>query len=89
MRRTVQIKATGLPNQGPAFTPGEGRAELLLFLRINFGAGLAEVAYNGPEAPIREMLPASGWEGTKRASLPLVLAADLRLKDHERLRRVR
>ena len=86
-RRSVQIKATGLPNKGPSFTPGEGVADHLLFLRINFDAGLAEVAYNGPEAPIRAMLPAPGWAGSKRVSLVRILAADRNILEAQRLPR--
>jgi hypothetical protein len=74
-RRSVQIKATGLPKAGPAFTPGEGIADHLLFLRIDFDRGVAEVAYNGPEAPIRALLPEPGWTGTKRVPLSRVRAA--------------
>jgi hypothetical protein len=84
-RRSVQIKATGLPNKGRSFTPGEGVADHLLFLRINFDAGLAEVAYNGPEAPIRAMLPPGGWTGTKRVSLVRILAADREVPEAHRL----
>jgi hypothetical protein len=63
--RTVQVKATGKEKSGPAFTPGEGFAEYLLFFRINFEANTACVAYNGPEAPIRALLPKGDWTGTK------------------------
>jgi len=86
-RRSVQVKATGLAKKGPAFTPGEGVADHLIFLRINFDRCTAEVAYNGPEAPIRRMLPPAGWTGTKRVSLVRVLAADLEVEDEERLPR--
>jgi hypothetical protein len=70
--RTVQVKATGKPKCGPAFTPGQGVADLLLFFRINFEAGTATVLYNGPEAPIRALLPRA-WSGTKVVSLAEVL----------------
>lgn len=63
--KTVQVKATGSAKSGPAFTPGEGFAEYLLFMRIDFATNAASVVYNGPEAPIRALLPASGWSGTK------------------------
>lgn len=86
--RSVQVKATGKSKSGPAFTPGEGIAEHLLFLRIDFLRGIVDVAYNGPEAPIRAMLPTS-WTGTYLVSLPKVQAADARVDDHLRLPRVR
>lgn len=63
--KTVQVKATGNPKSGPAFTPGKGRAEYLLFFAIDFQANTASVIYNGPEAPVRALLPAEGWSGTK------------------------
>lgn len=87
--RSVQIKATGLPRKGPCFTPGDGVAQHLLFLRIDFDKCLAEVAYNGPEAPIRALLPPPGWTGTKRVSLREVLAADKKVAESERLLRIR
>jgi hypothetical protein len=67
--RTVQVKATGKEKSGPAFTPGEGFADYLLFFRINFEANTALVTYNGPEAPIRALLPKEGWTGTKMIAL--------------------
>ncbi|MYN17031.1 hypothetical protein GTP81_09725 [Rugamonas sp. FT107W] len=67
--KTVQVKATGNPNSGPAFTPGQGRADHLLFFGIFFRAGIATVLYNGPESPVRELLPAKSWSGTKVLSL--------------------
>jgi hypothetical protein len=63
--KTVQVKATGNPKSGPAFTPGRGCADYLLFFAINFEANTASVIYNGPEAPVRALLPAQGWPGTK------------------------
>lgn len=66
---TVQVKATGKEKSGPAFTPGEGFADYLLFFRINFKANTASVAYNGPEAPIRALLPKESWTGTKVIAL--------------------
>jgi hypothetical protein len=63
--KTVQVKATGNPKSGPAFTPGRGRAEYLLFFAIDFKANTASVIYNGPEAPVRALLPVEDWSGTK------------------------
>jgi hypothetical protein len=82
--RSVQIKATGGAKTGPAFTPGEGVAEQLLFLRLDFKSGLAEVAYNGPEAPIRALLPAV-WTGTKVIPLAKMRAEDAKVSADRRL----
>jgi hypothetical protein len=68
--KTVQVKATGNPKSGPAFTPGKGYAEYLLFFAIDFQANTASVIYNRPEAPVRALLPAEGWSGTKVVPLP-------------------
>lgn len=81
--KTVQIKATGKPKCGPAFTPGKGRAEYLLFFALDFQANTASVIYNGPEAPVRALLPAEGWSGTKVLPLPEMvrLAKNVALSD--------
>lgn len=71
--KTVQVKATGNLKSGPAFTPGKGRAEYLLFFAIDFQANSASVIYNGPEAPVRALLPAAGWSGTKVLPLPEIV----------------
>lgn len=86
--RSVQIKATGLAKAGPAFTPGEGIADHLIFVRIDFGAGTAAVLYNGPEAPMRQLLPPT-WSGTKVLRLAKVLALDATVRDDQRLPRLR
>ncbi|WP_223997735.1 DUF6998 domain-containing protein [Burkholderia gladioli] len=82
--RSVQVKATGRVNAGPAFTRGQGFAEYLLFFRIDFEAGTATVVYNGPEAPIRSLLPDS-WDGTHVVKLDAVTAAARTVADHEAL----
>lgn len=66
---TVQIKASGLENSGPAFTPGTGRARYLLFFQFDFSAGKATVVYNGLEAPVRARLLPKEWTGTKVVNL--------------------
>ncbi|WAP69965.1 DUF6998 domain-containing protein [Jiella pelagia] len=85
--RTVQIKATGKAKTGPAFTPGEGIAQHLIFLRIDFPAGEASVLYNGPEAPVRRLLnmPLAGTQVVRLAS---VLEEDKKLTEADRLPRV-
>jgi hypothetical protein len=85
--RTVQVKASGI-GKGPAFTPGEGRADLLIFLMLDFDRAQAHVRYNGPEAPVRAELP-MGFTGTKRVSMPKIVALDAAIDDTQRLKRVR
>jgi hypothetical protein len=85
--RTVQIKATGLANGGPAFSPGEATAKHLLFLRIDFPKGTATVVYNGPEAPIRALLSRNG-KGTRSALLSQVKEQAKKVRAKDRLRRV-
>jgi hypothetical protein len=87
-RRSVQIKATGKSGGGPAFTPGEGIADHLIFLRIDFKTGTATVLYNGPEAPVRLLLRAP-WTGTQVVALSRVVAEDARVRNGDRLPRVR
>ena len=81
--KTVQVKSTGKSTMGPAFTPGAGAAEHLLFFRIDFAANTALVGYNGPEAPIRALLPNGQWKGTKRILLEDVrrLAGEVAKRD--------
>lgn len=52
----VQVKASG-SGRGPTYSKGVGRSSYLLFLEMDFAACTATVAYNGPEAPIRNLLP--------------------------------
>ena len=70
-KQTVQVKASGI-NKGPAFTPGKGKAEYLIFFLLDFEECTAEIVYNGLEAPIRDRLP-EGFSGTKRVRLSDVL----------------
>jgi hypothetical protein len=65
---TVQIKATGSSNKGPAFSAGVGAAKYLIFFQLDFEAGKAVVIYNGLEEPVRQFLPKE-WKGTKSVSL--------------------
>lgn len=82
--KTVQVKATGKPRSGPAFTPGEGTAKYLLFFIIDFEACTAEVAYNGLERPVRARLPAK-WNGTKRVRLRQIRALAGKVKPEQKL----
>lgn len=82
---SVQIKASGIA-KGPAFTPGEGRADHLLFLILDFDRAEAHVRYNGPEAPVRAKLP-SAFQGTKRVPLASILMLDAGVPAEHRLPR--
>lgn len=83
--RSVQIKASGIA-KGPAFSPGEGRADHLIFLILDFDRAEAHVRYNGPEAPVRAKLP-SAFQGTKRVPLATILMLDAALTEKHRLLR--
>lgn len=84
---TVQVKSSAI-GKGPAFTPGEGRADHLIFLSLDFERCEAHVDYNGPEAPVRAALPVS-FTGTKRVSIPRLLALDAQVAPEDRLQRFR
>jgi hypothetical protein len=86
--RTVQIKATGKDDGGPAFSPGEHTADHLLFLHINFSAGVAKVLYNGPEKLIRRYVP-NIERGTKSVLRSKVVAENEGVPEKDRLKRVR
>ncbi|PHN56516.1 DUF6998 domain-containing protein [Pseudomonas viridiflava] len=83
--KTVQVKATGNARSGPAFTPGKGFADYLLFFRIDFESNTAMVAYNGPEAPVRSLLPENGWNGTKVLSLATIQRLALEVYPRDQL----
>ncbi len=84
--RSVQIKASGI-GKGPAFTPGEGYADHLIFLILDFERAEAHVRYNGPEAPVRAKLP-SGFQGTKRVLLSTIVVLDAAVTVNDRLPRL-
>lgn len=71
--KTVQVKASGLPGGGPSFSPGEGKADYLLFFQLDFKNGKASVIYNGPERQVRSYLPAT-FKSTKTVRLDIVRA---------------
>lgn len=65
--KSVQIKATGKPRTGPAFSKGEGIADWLIFVFLDFDSGHAVVLYDGPEKPVRALLRPN-WTGTQVVS---------------------
>src|SRR5689334_20975702 len=74
--RSVQIKASGI-GKGPAFSPSDW-ADHLIFVLLEFARCEARVAYNGPEQPVRDLLP-EVIVGTKRAPLAKVLQLNARV----------
>ena len=82
---TVQVKASGLKDSGPAFTLGTGIARYLLFISIDFSSGRATVLYNGLEAPVRNKLLPSEWIGTKVVNLSALRALGLEFGDKNAL----
>ena len=80
--RSVQIKASGI-GKGPAFSPSD-RADHLIFVLIDFPSCRARVAYNGPEWPVRDLLP-KVIIGTKRVPLARVLELDDAVESRDRL----
>jgi len=84
---TVQVKSSAI-GKGPAFTPGDGRADYLVFLKLDFELCEARVLYNGPEAPVRAALP-EVLNGTKRVSVPQILKLGTEVIQAQRLVRIR
>jgi len=82
---TVQIKATGKDNSGPAFSPGEATADHLLFLQIDFPAAVARVLYNGPEKQIRKHVP-NIERGTKSVRRSTVIEENEKVPSSKRLK---
>jgi hypothetical protein len=76
---TVQVKVTGRRNAGPAYSYGQASAKYLLFFRLDFERNTAEIAYNGPEGPVRKHLPTGNSWSTHTIPLDTIraLAADV------------
>lgn len=81
---SVQIKASGRM-AGPAFTSGIGVAKYLLFFQLDMERGIARVAYNGLEAPVRSLLPPQPWKHTVVADLKQVLRLADTVPERDRL----
>ena len=56
-QKSVQIKSTSDSKAGPSYSTREGCADYLIFVSFDFQNGHATVIYNGPEAPVRQLLP--------------------------------
>lgn len=83
--RSVQIKVSAI-GKGPAYSPGIGRADHLIFMHLDLHKCTATIIYNGPEEPIRNLLPKE-FSGTKRISLPKVVNLNASIAESQRIRR--
>ncbi len=81
--RSVQVKASGT-KRGAAFRPVEVKADHLLFFHFDYDGCYGEVIYNGPEEPVREILPES-WVGQRSVSAPAFRRLDKLVLEADRL----
>jgi hypothetical protein len=81
--RSVQVKASGT-KRGAAFRPVETRADHLLFFHFDYDGCFGEIIYNGPEEPVRQMLPPT-WVGQRCVSAAAFRRLDKSVADGERL----
>ncbi|TCJ37248.1 hypothetical protein [Parafrankia sp. BMG5.11] len=81
--RSVQGKASGT-KRGAAFRPVETHADHLLFFHFDYDGCYGEVIYNGPEQPIRELLP-STWVNQRPVSAPALRRLNQLVADADRL----
>ncbi|TPL20975.1 hypothetical protein FJ945_19725 [Mesorhizobium sp. B2-4-9] len=84
--RTVQVKATGT-GSGPAFRQSETKAQHLLFFDLDFERAKGLVVFNGPEHIAVAALP-TVFSGQRSLTKGRIRAADARVADSDRLRRV-
>ncbi|MBX9453210.1 MAG: hypothetical protein KL801_15485 [Mesorhizobium sp.] len=84
--RTVQVKATGT-GSGPAFRQTETKAQHLLFFDLDFERAKGLVVFNGPEHIAVAALP-TVFSGQRSLTKGQIRAADARVADSDRLRRV-
>ena len=82
-KRTVQVKTTGT-GRGPAFRKTKLDAQQLLVFSIDFGGCCATLVYNGPEYPVRDVLP-STWTGQRSVSMKALKDLNESLSASERL----
>lgn len=80
------MKATGT-GSGPAFRQTEAKAQHLLFFDLDFERAKGLVVFNGPEHIAVAALPAV-FSGQRSLTKGQIRAADARVADSDRLRRV-
>lgn len=83
--RSVQVKATCQAGKGPAFSYGRSCADDLLFFEIDLKREIATVLYNGPEAPVRALLPPVPWTHTIRLPQAEIVSLDRDVRPEHRL----
>jgi hypothetical protein len=81
--RSVQVKASGTA-RGAAFRRVETRADHLLFFHFNYDGCFGEIIYNGPEEPVRGVLP-EVWIGQRCVSAAAFRRLDKLVCDTDRL----
>ncbi|WP_225207008.1 DUF6998 domain-containing protein [Novosphingobium huizhouense] len=81
--RSVQVKASGT-KRGAPFRPVETHADHLLFFHFDYDLCLGEVVYNGPEEPVRKLLPPN-WVGQRSVSAPAFRRLNQLVSEFERL----
>ena len=81
--RSVQVKASGT-KRGAAFRPVETKADHLLFFHLDYDGCYGEVIYNGPEEPVREVLPET-WVGQRCVSAAAFRRLDKIVAESDRL----
>lgn len=85
---TVQVKATGT-KRGPNFRPTKTRAQHLLFFELNFETESGTIVFNGPEAVALEHINQKKFNQQRPVTPNQIRAADLKVKDSERLKRIK
>ena len=85
--RSVQVKASGT-KRGAAFRPVETKADHLLFFHFDYDGCYGEVIYNGPEEPVRDVLP-STWIGQRCVSAAAFRRLNELVQNHLRLELIR
>jgi hypothetical protein len=85
--RSVQVKASGT-KRGAAFRPVETKADHLLFFHFDYDGCYGEVIYNGPEEPVRDILPPS-WVGQRCVSAAAFRRLNKLVENDQRLELLR
>lgn len=81
--RSVQVKASGTA-RGAAFRLVDTKADHLLFFHFNYDGCYGEIVYNGPEEPVREILP-EVWVGQRCVSATAFRRLDKLVREKDRL----
>lgn len=81
--RSVQVKASGT-KRGAAFRPVEVKADHLLFFHFDYDGCYGEVIFNGPEEPVRQILPET-WAGQRSVSAPAFRRLNKMVSEADRL----